>query len=104
MAWIKVAKLSDFPSNGLKLVEAKGIEICLIKSGDKVFAVQEYCTHEDGPLHEGYLEDDGKILVCPWHAARFDISTGKAQEDTPWATDLKTYKVKIEGQDILVDV
>lgn len=105
MSWKKVARVSDFPKSGLMFVEPDGEEICLIKSGEKVYAVQEHCTHEDGPLHEGQLESNGKILVCPWHGARFEFATGKVQEDTPWAKDdLKTYKVKVEGEEIFVDV
>jgi 3-phenylpropionate/trans-cinnamate dioxygenase ferredoxin subunit len=102
MTFLKVAKLSDLSEGKIKLVPAGDENICLIMSGGKVYAVQEYCTHEDGPLSEGFLED-GKI-VCPWHQAKFDIKTGKVDPDTNWTKrDLKTYKVRVKGEDVLVD-
>jgi 3-phenylpropionate/trans-cinnamate dioxygenase ferredoxin subunit len=85
-------------------VKYKNLEICLVKSGDKIYALEGYCTHEYKPLYDGYLEENGIILVCPWHAARFDIRSGKVQDDTPWASDLETFKVKVEGEDILLKV
>lgn len=103
MAFVKVAKVSDLSEGKMKLVSADGENVCLIMSGGKFYAVQEYCTHEDGPLNEGFLED-GKV-VCPWHQARFDIKTGKVDPDTDWTKrDLKTYKTKVEGEDVLVEV
>lgn len=101
--FVKVAKLSEIKEGQLKLVDAEGEEICLINSGGNIFAVQEYCTHEDGPLHEGRIE--GNEVVCPWHNARFDIKTGKVNPETDWTKrDLETFEVKIEGEDILVKI
>ncbi len=103
--FVEAAELSDLPEGKLKMVDVEGEEICLINSQGKIYAVQEYCTHKEGPLHEGYLEDpDRKILVCPWHAARFEAATGKVQEDTPWATDIKTFETKVENGKIFVKV
>ena len=105
MSWEKVAKLSDFPRTNLMSVKPKGQEICLIKSGDTVYAINDTCTHEECPLHEGSIEDNEKILMCSCHGARYEFATGKVQEDTPWATeDLKTYKTKVESGEIFVDV
>ena len=105
MGWEKVAKISDFPKSNLISVKTKGKEICLIKSGDDVYAISDICTHEECELHDGFIEGDGKILQCSCHGARYEFATGKVQEDTPWATeDLKTYKTKIENEEIFVDV
>jgi len=99
--FIKVAKLSDIGEGKLKFVEVEGEEICLINSGGSIYAMEEHCTHEDGPIHEGFLE--GKEVTCPWHQAKFDIKTGKVNSETDFAKrDLKTYEVKVEGEDILV--
>jgi len=101
--FVKVAKLSEIKEGGLKMVDADGEDVCLIKSGGNVYAIQDNCTHEDAPLHEGRLE--GNELVCPWHEARFDFATGKVNPETDWAKrDVKIYNVKVEGDDILVDV
>lgn len=103
MAFVKAAKVSDVPNGKMKMVTVSGEDVCLINSGGAFHAVEELCTHEDGPMHEGHLED-GKV-VCPWHQARFDVKTGKADPETDWAPrGLKVFKVKVEDGDVLIDV
>ena len=102
-SFVKVAKFSEIGEGKLKMVDADGEDVCLIKSGGKVYAINNMCTHEDGPLNEGHLE--GGEVVCPWHQARYDIKTGKANEETNWAEhDVAIYEVKIEGEDVFVKV
>lgn len=99
--FVRVASLKDISPGKMKLVEVDREEVCLINSVGKIYAIQEHCTHEDGPLHEGVLE--GNQVVCPWHDAKFDIKTGKADPTTEWAKrDLKVYEVKVDGDDIFV--
>jgi nitrite reductase/ring-hydroxylating ferredoxin subunit len=101
--FFKVAKASDIKEGGTKLVEADGEEIVLIKFQGEVYAYEEHCPHEEGPLHEGRIEGDE--LVCPWHDAKFEISTGKRNPDTDWAPrDLKKFEVKLDGDDVFVKV
>lgn len=101
--FVKVAQVSDVKEGGMKMVDADGDGVCLINSGGKFYAVQEHCTHEEGPLNEGTIE--GNDVVCPWHQARFDFRTGKVSPETDWAPrDLKIYQVKVEGDDVFVDV
>lgn len=101
--FVKVANLSDLPKGKLMYVDAEGEEICLINSEGKIYAIQEHCTHEDGPLHEGTLV--GNEVQCPWHDARFNFKTGKRNPETDWAKkDLQTFEVKVEGNDILVKI
>ena len=101
--FVKVAQLSNLPVGKLMYVDIEGEEICLINSEGKIYAIQEHCTHEEGPLHEGTLR--GNEIICPWHESRFDFRTGKRDPETDWAkADLRTYEVKVEGNDILVKV
>ena len=59
------------------------------------------CTHATGLLADGWVEDGA--IECPLHQARFDIRTGKALCE-PATEDLRTYPVKIEGADVLIDL
>jgi nitrite reductase/ring-hydroxylating ferredoxin subunit len=103
MAFVKAAKVSDVSNGKMRLVTVAGEDICLINSGGSFYAIEELCTHEDGPMHEGHLEDGN--VVCPWHQARFDVKTGKVDPETDWAKkDLRIFKVKVEGEDVLVEV
>ena len=69
--------------------------MALVKYNGKIYVLDGKCTHRGGPLGEGHT-DNGK-LICPWHSGAFDVSTGKADEDTPWVTDISEYKVRVEG-------
>lgn len=74
----------------------KETPLLLVRRGSRVFCLAETCAHLGGPLSEGKLE--GKTIVCPWHASRFDLATGKAL-DGPTAFPQPCLKARIrEGQ------
>ncbi len=85
-------------------VEIKGLKIALFLRDGNVYAIDSICKHEGGPLDEGALE--GFDVICPWHAAKYDIRSGKVSDDTPWGTNTTVYKVEIdkESGDILLDI
>ena len=99
----KVANKKDFQGdNRLVRVELNGKPIVLSKVNGKVYAMDAVCSHEGGPLEDGSLE--GYELKCPWHYAIFDVRNPKVSEETVWATDLKSYSVKVDevSGDIMV--
>ena len=72
-----------------------------------LYAMDNWCTHEQGNLSEGQL--DGNIVTCPDHGAQFDVKTGKVLvgpdgERPESIAPEKTYSVKVEGEDVMVDV
>ena len=98
---VTVAKISDFADGEMKQVSAAGKEILLARVGGTFHAVGATCTHYGAPLVEGVL--NGKHLVCPWHHACFDITTGDLQE--PPALDaLPHYEVKLENDQVILRV
>lgn len=102
-AWVRVASLSDLPERGLKAVEADGEKIVLVATGDgAVYALKDRCTHADFPLSDGELIDDER-LECQYHGAKFDVKSGRAVA-LPAIRPVKTYEVKVDGDDLLVDV
>jgi 3-phenylpropionate/trans-cinnamate dioxygenase ferredoxin component len=97
----KVATLSSLPPGAALSVEVDGRTIALFHAEGGIRAVDGECTHAGAPLCEGELE--GSVLTCPWHAATFDVVTGKALT-RPASLDLKTWPVRVEGNDVLVDL
>ncbi|MFW6175122.1 MAG: Rieske (2Fe-2S) protein [Chloroflexota bacterium] len=95
----RVASLSDVPPGEMLPVEAQGESILLANVEGQLFAVSETCTHEEGPLSEGYLEDHE--VECPWHGATFDLQTGEVT-GPPAMENLASYEVEVEGDDIYV--
>jgi len=80
-------------------IEVDGVAVCLTRSGDEVFAVEDTCTHSEASLSEG--EVSGTKIECWLHGAEFDLRTGEAL--TPPATSaLKTFKVEVRGNQVVV--
>jgi nitrite reductase/ring-hydroxylating ferredoxin subunit len=71
--------------------EVQGKMLAVVLHKGKVYALNATCTHQGGPLEEGSV--DGDELICPWHSGAFNIMTGKANENTNWVRDTKSYKV-----------
>jgi nitrite reductase/ring-hydroxylating ferredoxin subunit len=99
----KVANKDDLKEGDMLKVEANGKQIVLSMVEGKVYAIDEICTHEGGPLDEGEL--NGYDLKCPWHYALFDVRNGIVSDATVWATNLNSYTVKVDetNGDILVN-
>jgi nitrite reductase/ring-hydroxylating ferredoxin subunit len=99
----KVANRDDLKEGAMLKVEVNGKQIVLSMVEGKVYAIDEICTHEGGPLDEGEL--NGYDLKCPWHYAVFDVRNGKVSDATVWATNLNSYTVKVDetNGDILVN-
>ena len=100
MAGMKVAKASEISSGTGKVVEAGGKPIAVFNCDGTFYAIDNTCAHRGGPLAEGSLS--GTTVACPWHGWEYDVKTGACQVDP--AITLKTYPVKLEGDDILVSV
>ncbi len=96
-----VAKTSEIPEDEGKAVAVGDHQIAIFNLGGEFYATDDICTHAYASLAEGYVEDG--CIECPLHAGRFDIKTGKAQ-GVPVTEDIKTYKVRVEGDDIYVEV
>ena len=101
MTYVKAARLGDIPAGRVKVVEIGDEEIALCNVDGELYAIANVCTHDDGPLGTGYLL--GETIECPRHGARFNVRTGSVV-NLPAIVPLPTFDVRVEGQDILVDV
>jgi 3-phenylpropionate/trans-cinnamate dioxygenase ferredoxin subunit len=110
-----VAKVSEIPSGGKKIVEAGGRSIGVFNIGGEFFALRNVCPHKGAELCKGLVkpyinssgpgdftyEREGEILRCPWHAYEFDIKTGCMIVDPAMRT--KSYEVTVEKFDVTVE-
>lgn len=94
-----VASVSQLDTGNIVPVVVDGIEMILYRFGDQYFAAQRRCLHQGADLAEGLLLRGA--IVCAQHGWRFDAATG-VQETSP-ENCLVTYKVRIEGDSVLVD-
>lgn len=77
-----------------------GVEVLLCNVDGALYAVEDVCTHDGGPLDQGELQDCR--IMCPRHGATFDVTTGAALTP-PAVAPLATYPVRVEGDDVFVD-
>src|SRR4051794_8427883 len=99
--FIKVAKTSDVPDPGKKLVEVDDRLVVLCHVQGEYFCIDDVCTHDGGPLGEGKL--CGFEIACPRHGARFDVRTGGVKS-MPATEDTGSHEVKVVGDDIYVKI
>lgn len=102
MDFIKAASIEEVPSGSMKTVRVGGKPIALTNVDGQFFAVSDTCSHEQCSLGtEGFL--DGSVITCGCHGSQFEVTTGKVMS-LPAPTDVATYAVKVEGNDVLVKI
>lgn len=98
---VTVAKTSEIGAGQAKAVDVKGQTVAVFNVGGKFYAIEDTCTHVGGPLSEGELQ--GTAVTCPWHGAQFDVTSGKVL-GPPAAEGVKSYPVRVEGDEIKVEL
>jgi len=96
--FISVASISELSVGSSKTVDVNGKAIALFNVGGQVYAVDNTCLHQGGPLGDGLLE--GEVVTCPWHFWEFNVRTGEKVGEP--SLRISTYPVQVEGDDIKV--
>jgi 3-phenylpropionate/trans-cinnamate dioxygenase ferredoxin component len=99
--FINVATVDEIPPGDSKLVEIGFTGIALFNLDGEIYAIEDMCTHDGGPLVEGTVVN-GCEVKCPRHGARFDIRTGAALS-FPAFEPTRTFAVRIEGNQVWVE-
>ena len=97
----KAAETKDLAAGKCMAVEVDGNKIALFNVDGTYYAIGDTCTHMGGPLSEGTL--DGTKVICPWHGANFDLSSGK-NLTPPAPQEVPSYAVRVEGDDIQIEI
>lgn len=77
--------------------------IAVYRLNDGFYATEDTCSHAQSSLSAGDVDLEECTVECPYHASLFDIRTGRALSP-PASAPVKTYPVKIEGNEVLVEV
>ena len=98
---VRACAVAELPESGTLGVELNGIPLVIVRSGDEVFALDEFCTHEEVSLVDGEIYDH--TLECWLHGSCFDLRSGKPT-GPPATKPLTTYQVRVEDGDVYVAV
>ncbi|MEZ4752526.1 MAG: Rieske (2Fe-2S) protein [Bdellovibrionota bacterium] len=99
--FVKVAEPGELSEDAGLMVEVEGEQIALFLVEGRVCAVQDKCPHRGAPLSEG--QRSGTQIRCPWHAAKFDLITGKVI-NPPARRDLRCYPAETRADGVYLSL
>ena len=97
---VLIGQAADVPAGEARVVEADGKTLALFNVDGAFYALDNDCPHRGGPLGEGDL--DGTVVVCPWHAWRWDVRTG-ANVNNP-AVKMPCFPVSVDDGRVFVEL
>jgi 3-phenylpropionate/trans-cinnamate dioxygenase ferredoxin subunit len=100
---IDVCPVEQLPPGTVRIVQHGHLDIGVYNCGGELFALEDRCSHDDGPLCEGDWEEDECVVVCPRHGSRFDIRSGQALT-LPAYLPVNTYPVRVEDGTVKVEL
>ncbi len=101
MAWQRAASVAEVTADQGLQVKVGDADVVIFRLGERIHALEAICPHAEAYLADGFI--DGENIECPLHQALFHIPTGKCL-GPPADRDLISYPVKIEGNDVLLDI
>jgi 3-phenylpropionate/trans-cinnamate dioxygenase ferredoxin component len=97
---VEVAALADFPPGSVKLVELGFVSVGVYNCGGELLAIEDRCSHDDGPLCEGDWEHDECKVICPRHGSAFDLRSGRPLS-LPAFEPVPTFPVRVDEDGIV---
>jgi 3-phenylpropionate/trans-cinnamate dioxygenase ferredoxin subunit len=89
---LEIAPADQLPEGERLYIEAGGKQIVIFNLAGKLFAIGDVCTHDNGPVGDGEIEENE--IICPRHGGRFDIRSGQATS-LPAVVDIPAYPVRV---------
>ena len=101
---ITVCPLSDLPAGEMRMVEADGRRIGVFHCADgELYAIEDRCSHDDGPLAEGEFDAAACTVECPRHGSLFDLTTGRPRT-LPAYRPVGTFEVRIDDDEVKLEL
>ncbi len=99
----RVARASDIPDGAARRFDVDGRSVCIVRIGDRYYAIGDTCSHADYSLAEGEVWADEGTIECPKHGSLFSLETGEPLT-LPATQPVPVYDVRVEGDDLVVEV
>jgi 3-phenylpropionate/trans-cinnamate dioxygenase ferredoxin subunit len=102
---ITVCRLDEFPEGAMRLVEAEdGRKIGVFHADDgELYAIEDRCSHDDGPLAEGEFDAAACTVECPRHGSLFDLRSGRPKT-LPAYVPVETFEARVEDGNVKLEV
>ena len=105
MTFERVCSFSEVPEDGSLRVELPDVDVAIVNFDGQVYAIEDVCSHAEVALTDGEVEefDGAPTIECALHGSCFDLRTGEPT-NLPATEPVPVYPVRVEGDDVLVDV
>jgi len=100
---LDICPLDELPPGGKRLVEWEDLEIGVFNCAGELFAIEDRCSHDDGTLADGTLDERACTVECPRHGSVFDLRTGRPLT-LPAYVPVETFPVLVEDGLIKLEV
>ena len=98
-----ICSIEDLPPGAKRVVTWEDLEIGIVNCNGAILAVEDRCSHDDGDLMEGDVDEENCTVECPRHGSEFDLRTGKPL-NLPAYVPVDTFAVSVEDGMIRVEV
>jgi len=100
---VDICPVEDLPPGAKRVVMWEDLEIGIVNCGGDILAIEDRCSHDDGDLMEGDVDEDTCTVECPRHGSVFDLETGKPRS-LPATLPVPVYTVKVEDDEVKVEI
>jgi 3-phenylpropionate/trans-cinnamate dioxygenase ferredoxin subunit len=100
---IDICTIDELPPGQMRLVEWEDLEIGVFNCGGNLYAIEDRCSHDNGPLAEGEFDTESCAVECPRHGSLFDLRTGKPLT-LPAYEPVETFPVLVDDHMIRLEV
>ena len=100
---IDVCPVDELPAGASRIVDADGRKIGVFNAGGELYAIEDRCSHDDGPLAEGEFDPERRTVECPRHGSLFDLTSGRPKT-LPAYLPVDTFPVHVHEGIIKLEV
>jgi 3-phenylpropionate/trans-cinnamate dioxygenase ferredoxin component len=100
---VDVCPAAELGPGASRIVEVDGRRVGVFNTGGELFAIEDRCSHDDGPLAEGPFDPERRTVECPRHGSLFDLASGRPKT-LPAYLPVDTFAVRVEDDVIKLEV
>ena len=100
MTSIAVCPVEELPPGEMKLVRTDTVDVGVYNIEGELLALEDRCSHDDGPLCEGDWEHDECKVICPRHGSAFDLRSGRPLS-LPAFQPVPTFPVRVDDDGVV---
>ncbi|MGB7588836.1 MAG: non-heme iron oxygenase ferredoxin subunit [Solirubrobacterales bacterium] len=100
---IPVCPISELPPGSMRLIEHEGAKIGVFNCDGALYAIEDRCSHDNGPLAEGEFDASTCTVECPRHGSLFDLTTGRPKT-LPAYAPVRTFSTAVVDDTVTLEV